>query len=169
MPSISNLISSAHHLLITEYTLEYCLYDKQGCTVYAKIGRGVRTPDIYIKRNNIRGELLQWMDLPVINHLYKAHYLSIDNTQAYIDTDIRSLEELMSNLPAVNEDTIMKKSLVIGKDKDKDKGQIFDRFKVRMELIYDGSNNLRWVYSNKMVGAKESTAKYEVEELQQRS
>ena len=53
IPSISNFISSADHCRITKDTLEYCLCGKQGCIVCAKIRRGVRTPDISIKGNNI--------------------------------------------------------------------------------------------------------------------
>ena len=41
------------------------------------------------------------MDLPVIDPLYRAYFLSIDKTQAYIDTKIPYLEELMSNIPAL--------------------------------------------------------------------
>ena len=106
MLTISNFIPSADHFRITEHTLKYRLYGKQGCIVCAKIGRGVRTPDISIKGNNIRGELLRWMDLQVLDHLDKAHLLSIDNTRAYIDTTSPSLEYLMRNIPDVKEDTI---------------------------------------------------------------
>ena len=109
-------------------------------------------PDISIKVKNIRGELLRWMDLPMIDPLDKDNFLSIDKTRSYIDTKGPSLEELVINLPAVKEDTIMKKRLAKGKDKDK--GRIFDRSKVRMELICDGCNAHQCVYSNKMVGGK---------------
>ena len=58
----------------------------------------------------------------------------------------------------------MKKMIAMGKDKDK--GQIFDSYKVRMELIYD-SNNANWcVYSNKMFGLKGGLKESDVEELQ---
>ena len=76
--------------------------------------------DISIKGKNIRCELLQWMDIPVIKPLEKAHFCSIDKTRAYIDTKSPSLQELMSNLPAVKEDTITKKRLGKGKEKDKE-------------------------------------------------
>ena len=73
------------------------------------------------------------MGLTVIDHIDKAHFLSINKTRAYIDTKILSLEEIMSNLPAMKEDNIMKKRLIMVKDKYK--GQIFDRSKVRIELF----------------------------------
>ena len=73
------------------------------------------------------------MGLTVIDHIDKAHFLSINKTRAYIDTKITSLEEIMSNIPAVKEDTIMKKRLIMVKDKYK--GHIFDRSKVRIELF----------------------------------
>ena len=152
MLATSNFISSADHCRITEYTLEFRLCGKQGCIVCAKIGFGVRMPEISIKGKNILGKLLRWMDLPVIYPLDKAHFLSIDNTRAYIDTKSLSLEEPMSNLPAVKEDEIMKKRLAKGKDKEK--GQRFDMSKVRMELICDGCNAHQCLYSNKMVGVK---------------
>ena len=101
MPAISNFISSSDHCRITEYTLECRLYGKQGCLVCAKIGCGVRTSHISIKVNNIRGKLLRWMSLSVIDPLYKARFLSIDNTWAYIDTKSPSLEEPTSNIPEV--------------------------------------------------------------------
>ena len=82
MTAIFNFISSADHFRINKYTLEYCLCGKQGCIVCAKTGRGIRTPDISIKRKNIRGELLRWMDLPVIDHIDKANLLSINKTRA---------------------------------------------------------------------------------------
>ena len=114
MPSISNLISSVDHVCIIKYTLEYCLCGKKKFIVCAKIGRGIRTPAISIKGKNIWGELLQRMDLPVIELLNKAHLLSINKTRAYIDKNITSLEELMRNLPAVKEDTTMKKMIAKG-------------------------------------------------------
>ena len=82
MTAISNFIPSADHLGITEYTLEYCLGEKQGCIVCAEIGRGARTPDISIKGNNIRGKILRWMYLQVIDSLDKAHSLSINKKRA---------------------------------------------------------------------------------------
>ena len=100
----------------------------------------------------------------MINPLEKDHLLSIDNTRAYIDTNIPCLEVLMINLPAVKEDTIMNKRLTKGKEKCK--GWQFDRYKVQMEIICDGCNSHRCIYSNKMVGAKDGTTKYDVEELQ---
>ena len=96
--------------------------------------------------------------------LEKAHLLSIDKTRAYIDKNSPSLEELMSNLPVVKEDTITKKMLEKGKDKDK--GRIFDSSKVQMDLIYDGCNAHRCVYPNKMVGAKGGQTKSDMEEIQ---
>ena len=101
MPEKSNFISSADHCRITEYNLEYRLYGKQGCILCSEIGRGVRTPDTSIRGNNIQGELLRWMDLPVIDHLDKAHLLSTNKTQVYIDTKSPSLEEPMRNIPDV--------------------------------------------------------------------
>ena len=74
----------------------------------------------------------------MINHLDKAHFLSIDKTRAYIDTKSPSLEELMRNIPAVKEDTIMKKRLSMGNHNEK--GRRFDRSKVRMEFICDSFN-----------------------------
>ena len=105
------------------------------------------------------------MYLPVIDPLDKAHLFSIDKTWSYIYTMGLSLEELMSNLPAVKEDTIMKKNLAKGKEKDK--GRSFDRSNVQMELICDGCNTHWCVYSNKMVGAKGGPKISNVEELQQ--
>ena len=64
----------------------------------------------------------------MIDHLNKAHLLSIDKTPDYTETKIPSLEELMINLPIVREYTIMKK--ILSKGKDKDKGKSFDRSKV---------------------------------------
>ena len=58
----------------------------------------------------------------------------------------------MRNLPDMKDDIIMKKRIAMGKDKDK--GRRFDRSKVQVELICDGYNDQRCVYSNKMVGAK---------------
>ena len=113
MPAISNFISSADHFRITEYTLEYRICGKQGCIVCSKIGCGVRTPDISINGKYIQGKQLWWVGLTVIDHIDKAHFLSINKTRAYIDTKILSLEEIMSNLPAVNEDNIMKKRLTM--------------------------------------------------------
>ena len=69
-----------------------------------------------------------WIDLLVISNLNKDNLLSIYKTRAYIDTKRPCLEELMRNLPDVKEDTIMKKTIAMGKDNDK--GQNFDRSKV---------------------------------------
>ena len=71
----------------------------------------------------------------MIYHLDKTHFLPIDKTRAYIDTNILSLYELMINIPAVNEDTITNRMLAKGKYKDN--GRIFDRCKLQMELIFD--------------------------------
>ena len=76
MLATSNFISSADHCRITEYTLEFRLCGKQGCIVCAKIGFGVRMPEISIKGKNILGELLRWFDLPVIKPIYKSCLLS---------------------------------------------------------------------------------------------
>ena len=133
MPAISNFISSADHFRITEYTLEYRICGKQRCIVCSKIGRGVRTPDISIKGKSIQDEKLWLVGSTVIDHLDKAHFLSINNTRAYIDTKIPSLEEIMSNLPAMKEDTIKRKRLTMVNYKYK--GHIFDRYKVRIELF----------------------------------
>ena len=89
------------------------------------------------------------MNLPVIDYINKDHFLSIDKTPRS-----PTLEELMSNIPTVKEDITMNKGLAIGKGKDKDKVQRFDRPKVRMEVICDGCNANQYLNSNKMVGAK---------------
>ena len=149
MPDISNFVSSADHFHITEYTLEYCLCDNQGCIVCAKIGRGIRTPNISINGNNIRGKLLRWMNLPLIEPLSKSYFLSVNKTRAYIDTTISSQEKIMINLPTVKGGTIIKKN--IAKGKYKDKVQSFDRSEVRMKLICDACNYHQCVYSNKNV------------------
>ena len=47
----------------------------------------------------------------MIEPLDKARILSIGKTRAYIYTKIPSLEELVINLPVVNEDKIMNKRL----------------------------------------------------------
>ena len=75
----------------------------------------------------------------MIDHIEKAHFISIENKWAYIDTKIPPVEELTRNIPSVKEGTIMKKRLAKGKDNDK--GRIFGRSKVRLELICDGCNN----------------------------
>ena len=49
--------------------------------------------------------------------------------------------------------------------KDKDKGRIFDRSKVRMELICDDCNSHQCVYSNKIVGSKGGLTKSDVEDI----
>ena len=58
----------------------------------------------------------------------------------------------MRNIPALKEDTILKKRLA--KLKDWDKGRSFDMSKVKMELICNGCNAHRCIYSNKMVRVK---------------
>ena len=63
----------------------------------------------------------------MINPLEKDHLLSIDNTRAYIDTNIPCLEVLMINLPAVKEDTIMKKRLAKGMTRKRDEALIGPR------------------------------------------
>ena len=71
---------------------------------------------------------MRWIDLPVIDHLDKAYFLSRYKTRAYIDTKIPSLEKLMRNLPSVKENKILKKRIAMGKDKNK--GLSFYRSKV---------------------------------------
>ena len=55
----------------------------------------------------------------MIDPLNNDNLLSIDKTRTYIDTKSPFLEELMSNLPDMKEDTIMKKCLANGNYKDK--------------------------------------------------
>ena len=74
----------------------------------------------------------------MIGHLDKDHFLYIDKAQAYIDTKRPYLEELMINIPDMKGDKITKKRLAMGKSRDK--GRIFDRSKIRIELICDGCN-----------------------------
>ena len=84
MPSISNCISSFDHFRITKYTLEYCLCANQGCIVCAEIEHGVITPNISIKGNNVRGEIMRWMYLPIIDHLDKGSFhIYIQDTGLY--------------------------------------------------------------------------------------
>ena len=59
------------------------------------------------------------MYLPVMEPLEKDHFLSINKTQAYIDTNSPYLDEPMSNLPTVKENTILNKRLTKGKYKDR--------------------------------------------------
>ena len=66
----------------------------------------------------------------MIDHIDKAHLLSIDNSWAYIDKNSPSLEELTSNIHVVKEDKILKKRPAMGKYKDK--GPRFDSSKVKM-------------------------------------
>ena len=66
-------------------------------------------PDISIKRKYVRGKILFWIDLSVIDPFDKAYFLSIDMTLAYIDTKSLSIEELTRNVPAVKKDTVIKK------------------------------------------------------------
>ena len=54
----------------------------------------------------------------------------------------------------------------MGKDKYKEKGRMFDRSKVQMELICDVCNDHQYVYSSNMVRVKSVPKKYDVEELQ---
>ena len=122
-------------------------------------------PGIFIKGNNNRCKIMWWMDSPIIDPLDKANFLSINKTRAYIDTKSLSLEEMMSNLPDVKEDVILKK--ILAKGKEKYKGQSFDKTKIQMELICDGCNAHRCVYSNKMVGANSGPEKSDSEDLQQ--
>ena len=82
----------------------------------------------------------------------------------------------MTNIPFVKEDKIMKKESSKGKDKYKNKRRSFDRSKVQgprskvqgprskvqMELICDGCNSHRCVYSNKMVGGMVGPTKTDV-------
>ena len=100
----------------------------------------------------------------MISHIYRNHFLSIDKTRAYIDTEILSLKGLMRNIPSMKEDTNLKKGLTKGKYKDK--GQRFDMSKVQMELICYGYNAHQCVYSNKMAGGKGILTKSDVGELQ---
>ena len=53
----------------------------------------------------------------------KAHLISIEKTLSHIKKRIPSLEEMIINLPALKEDTITKKRLVILNENDK--GQSF--------------------------------------------
>ena len=55
----------------------------------------------------------------MINPLDKAHFLSTNKIRVYIDKKSSSLEELVGNIPAVNEDIVLKKRLAKVKDKDK--------------------------------------------------
>ena len=64
------------------------------------------------------------MDLPVTDPLSKANFLSIEKKRAYIDTWSPSLEAMTSNLPAVKEDTIMKKRLAKGMTRKRDEALI---------------------------------------------
>ena len=59
------------------------------------------------------------MDLPVIEPLDQAHFLSIDKTLAYIGRKIIFLEELMINLPGVKEGKMINTRLVKVNYKDK--------------------------------------------------
>ena len=74
----------------------------------------------------------------MIDPIDKDNFLSVNNTWAYIDTKSPSLEELTRNIPAVKEDTIMKKGFAKGNDRYK--GKSFDVIKVWMGLIYGGYN-----------------------------
>ena len=71
------------------------------------------------------------MYLPLIDPIDKDHFLSNNKSRDYIDTKSMSLEELMSNISAVKEDTIIRKRLAKGKYKVK--GRSFNSSKVLME------------------------------------
>ena len=45
-----------------EYTLRFRLCQENDCSVYARIGRTVRSPSIEFGGYNLQNEILYWMD-----------------------------------------------------------------------------------------------------------
>jgi hypothetical protein len=76
VPHIKAFLGSPDHCRITPFTLEYRICGKTGCTICAKIGRGVRAPDVEVGDYNLRTEVIRYMDLPVPNPVNLIHYLS---------------------------------------------------------------------------------------------
>ena len=127
MSLISKFTKKCDHYCITEYTLECCICGKHGCDICARIGRGVRTPNIDVNGKNIRDEVLRVMDLPIIDPSNKDHFLSYDETRLYIDNKKPSVNELISNLSSANKVTSKTKRLSIAKKRIKGKFLIDQR------------------------------------------
>ena len=144
------------------FTLEFRLCGKDGCTICAKIGRGVRTPDVQVGDCNLRQEALRWLDLPVPNPSDPDHYLS--PKEARVKNDKKSLSSLLKHLPTTKDDTEEKKS--IQRSKAIDKGKAFAASKVRSVVECDGCGAWRCIYSSSAVGESGGPSKKQLEDLE---
>ena len=119
VPHIKAFLESPDHYRITPFTFEYRICGEAGCTICAKIGRDVRTPDVEVGDFNLRTEVLCCMDLPVPNPANLDHYLS--PLAARASNAKKSLDSLLKYLTTIKGDTEEKKSILLSKENDKGK------------------------------------------------
>jgi hypothetical protein len=159
VPHIKAFLESPDHCRITPFTLEYRICGKTGCTICAKIGRGVRTPDVEVGDYNLGTEVLRYMDLPVPNPINLIHYLS--PLAARASNDKKSLDSLLRYLPTTKGDTEEKKSIPLSKEHDK--GKAIAATKVRsVAAKCDDCGASRCIYSTHALDAQKGSTKKEL-------
>lgn len=112
-----------YHCQMNQYNIEFLVCGMDGCHICGRVGRSVLTP--FASNAEIRKEVLQWVELPVVNPIDRDHFLSPDNTICYINNDNVPFEELNNVPPDAKVDSKEKLILSNSTEKDKESKKLF--------------------------------------------
>ena len=76
-------MKTSDHYSITEYALDYCICDRNGCDICSKIERSVRTQNINVNDINTHNEVLHWMELPIIGSINTDYFYQTKKNRLY--------------------------------------------------------------------------------------
>ena len=97
MPVIFELFNDKKHCCCSEYMFQLRLCGEEGCTLCARIGRGVRT--LTTANNALRQYALSFVNLPVSNPKDNEDYLSPEDTAKRIINKKMSHDDVQNFLP----------------------------------------------------------------------
>jgi len=142
---IFELFNDEEYCRYSEYMFHLRLCGEEGCTLCARIGRGVRTPTT--ANNALRQYALSFVNLPVPNPKDNEHYLSPEDTAKRIINKKMSHDDVQKFLPLLKNGDGESKRLTEDKAIDQKYKGIFKGSKARGIVSCDNCAAPRVIYS----------------------
>ena len=111
MPITNSFLTSTEHCRITEFTFELMMCGNEGCTIFSRIKRKVRTKNVEVNGYSIFQEMILWMDLPVPNTKYRENFIAPAEARQCTNTNNTLFERLKQFMPDEKSDTDERKPL----------------------------------------------------------
>lgn len=166
MKNIKELFESPDHWQIMDFSFELQLCGKMKWGICQKIGRSVLTPNVSIRKYNLRQEMLWFTTMPVPNPLDPDHFLAPEANCAFIEQKKPSLDMLKSYIPNLKLNS--EEAKAIANEKASDKAKDFHQSKVHGIIECDSCSAPRWFYSNNCVCSRDGPSKKQLEDLERK-